>query len=390
MKILTYSDSPVAETGFAQVTKPILQHLHDQGHEIISIGIGHKANIYDRTKYPYLIVGDEDMYSVNSFLNYLNNWDYDVLFTHQDFGYMINFVKIIRELKAKRKFKWVNYSPVDTDLFFEDNLEVIREADITVNYTDWGTNMLQSLCPERKDSIKTIRLPNYGDFKPLQGKHVKAKLKQDLFGLSDKIFLISNINRNHERKDPFKTLQGFQAFAQNKPDVRLYLHMQKDPAGGMDIPAMCKLLNIEDKVIYPAQFTQGMGFAREDMPKIYQASDLVVSTTKAEGWGYSCSEAFACKIPVLMHKTTALKELIGEKEERGYFIESGDWTLNYAKASYPRPTASLYDYVRKLEMIYIDWKQGYKNTQSKIDNAYKWVQEISIENTLNEWDKIIC
>lgn len=86
----------------------------------------------------------------------------------------------------------------------------------------------------------------------------------------------------------------------------------------------------------------------------------------------SSSEASACKKPMLFPKNTSLVEIIGEEEERGYFIKSGGDLNAFTCLGAPdnnilRPTVDIYDMAAKLEHIYNNRKEAL----DKADRAYK-------------------
>ena len=401
LKILAYCDSPTIETGFAQLAKPILKALHDEGHEVIVVGVNHKNLFYDKNEYPYMIVGDtKSNLSVEPFMHFLLHWDYDVLFTSHDFGVLKNYVSTIQERRKSHDFRWVAYMPMDSDFFSPENLTIIEESDAPYVYTKYGVEVIAKLNPKLAEKVGVMYLPNTGDFKPIdsKAKFYREKIRQDLFKVqSNETFVVMNLNRNHSRKDPFKTLQAFAGFAQNKKNVLLYLHMQEDRAGGAKLNMLANALGIADKVRMPTQFEEGMGFPRSEVPKLYQGADVVVSTTKAEGWGYSATEAMASKTAIIMPNHTSLTEMLGAEEERGYLVAAGmdadHWVLDYSESSYPHPIVHLEDMIANMEMVYADWQKAkdYKGTKTgkKIEAAYKWVNDITWDRTTEEWLKAI-
>lgn len=400
LKILAYCDSPTVETGFAQLSKPILKALHDEGHEVIVVGVNHKNIFYDKKEYPYMIIGDtKSMLSVEPFMHFLMHWDFDVLWTSHDFGVLKNYVTTIQERRRTHDFRWVAYMPMDSDFFSPENLTIIKESDAPYVYTQYGVGVISKLDEKLAEKVGVMYLPNTGDFKPIdsKAKFYREKIRQDFFKVqSNETFVVMNLNRNHSRKDPFKTLQAFAGFARDK-DAILYMHMQEDRAGGAKIRMLANALGIADKVRMPENFEEGFGFPRADVPKLYQGADLVVSTTKAEGWGYSATEAMASKTPIIMPNHTSLTEMLGAEQERGYLCAAGmdadHWVLDYSESSYPHPIVHLEDMIAKLETVYADWKKDktYKGTKTgkKIEAAHKWVNNITWDRTTKEWLKII-
>jgi glycosyltransferase involved in cell wall biosynthesis len=127
----------------------------------------------------------------------------------------------------------------------------------------------------------------------------------------------------------------------------------------------------------PRVFNVVKGIPVEVLNQLYNAADLVISTTLGEGHGLSLTEAMACKIPVLFPRHSAIEELIGPNEERGTFIKCGgvDHTLSLGRMDpIPvRPVVHVDDMVDKMVNIY-RYPSKYKK---KADVAYEW----AIQNT---------
>lgn len=65
-------------------------------------------------------------------------------------------------------------------------------------------------------------------------------------------------------------------------------------------------LNLTEKVFLPGYFDQ------EDLPMVYNLSDLFVYPTLYEGFGLPVLEAMACGIPVITTDISSIPEIIGE------------------------------------------------------------------------------
>ncbi|GAG81779.1 unnamed protein product [marine sediment metagenome] len=129
-------------------------------------------------------------------------------------------------------------------------------------------------------------------FYPLPDPQIK-KFREQFFGPQADKFIVTNVNRNQQRKDIPATIRAFKEFKTQRPDSILYLHMAAIDQG-WNLPEVIKAfdLDIRSDVILPQNFTPSNGFPLDVLNMIYNASDVVVSTTVGEGWGLSWTSLF--------------------------------------------------------------------------------------------------
>ena len=387
IKMLVLADSPVSATGFAQVTKNILNKLASTGkYEIDIIGINHPGDSYDLGKYPYKIYqamppqspAFADMYGRPRFLSALNGQQmksgmqapYDLVFTIQDsfiiegMGINVPFGEQVRVTKETWKrsltpdfwFKWIGYFPVDAEVKENWVTRSMALPDYPVAYCDYGkkeimkydrdkfelvytvkqTNTMESKrsiidVPSMKDRIGVI--PHGVDLKsfyPISAED-RTKFRQEFFGgaVKEDTFLVVNISRNQPRKDVMRTLAVFSEFKKQVPNSHLYLHMQSNDVGG-SIDEMARHYGLEPGKEYsvPVDFSSGMGYTLDIVNKIYNAADACVTTTLGEGWGFISTEAFAAKTPLVAPNITSFIDILGADvpmDTLNEWLENGGW-----------------------------------------------------------------
>jgi glycosyltransferase involved in cell wall biosynthesis len=188
-------------------------------------------------------------------------------------------------------------------------------------------------------------------------------------------------------------LFAFKEFKKRRPNSALYLHMAVRDQGWdlTEVVPACGLAINED-VLFPGNnFGPNQGFPIDIVNKIYNASDVVASTTLGEGWGLSSVEAMACKTPVIFPNNTALTDIIGEDEERGFLVKSGetpdDYTIIPNDNEVLRPVTSVVDMAEKLLLAHDDRDLAKKKTEK----AYKWLMENLIweKHIVPQWDKLL-
>ena len=74
-----------------------------------------------------------------------------------------------------------------------------------------------------------------------------------------------------------------------------------------------------DYVLFPKDFSENKGCDNAQLNRIYNAFNCFITTTTAEGWGLTVTEAMATKTLVICPKHTSLTEI----------TNNGDLTLNF-------------------------------------------------------------
>jgi len=148
---------------------------------------------------------------------------------------------------------------------------------------------------------------------------------RELMGFDDDggDFVVSIVNANKaagpgsiHRKAWAEQLLAFSIFAQGKPDVRLYIHTEKNGNyGGLNLTALLKAVGLEEnkKVKFCNQYAFHQGhFDNEAMAALYTASDVLLAATYGEGAGLTVMEAAACGTRAVVNNFSAQPEFVSE------------------------------------------------------------------------------
>lgn len=392
-KLLWYSDTPTAITGFGKVAKYILNALVETNeYEITVVGINQK-DWYDQTEYPYKIrtaSAGGRVYGEDVFVQELFSTKWDVVVFFNDLFLASLIQEAIQEAKKIQKFKYVIYTPVDAERLDASVFEPLKDADVPVLYNEFSRELVEEKVPELKGRIRVI---NHGtdieSFKPIQADE-RDKFRKQVFGIDNSTFLIVSINRNQWRKDYGKTLQAYKKFHDLVPNSLLYIHAKvKDMGGNLMGQALACGLTPDDIRFTSKDFDTFTGVKEELLGYIYNAGDLFVTSTKGEGWGLTVTEAMACRTPVLVPRNTSLIEIVGKKEERGTFIECGtnenEWRFDYGFSDVLRPEVNIPDFVKKLLWV----RNNRKEVERRANKAFDWVTKITWQAVCEQWKKAI-
>jgi len=325
-------------TGFGNVSKELIDNWSkDKNLRIVVFAINNFAEApYDYKEnvkvIPAMTIAEskKDVYCRIEFLKTIYQNDFDVVFCFNDieiFNEMEEHFIIVKNKKKeenRKSFKSMIYFPVDSEPRLTD-LKVIGFFDEVITYTDYAKNIMKPLTtPTNFKKIKVIPHGcNTTDFYPLTDAE-KLDAKLEILGEAGdaETFLFGSVNRNSARKDLASLILGFATFKyHNQPKAVLYLHCNPLDPSGINIYRLCERvgLKVGVDILFPKDFSENKGYDNVQLNRIYNAFNCFITTTTAEGWGLTVTEAMATKTLVICPKHTSLTEITNQ----------GDLTLNF-------------------------------------------------------------
>jgi glycosyltransferase involved in cell wall biosynthesis len=327
------------------------------------------------------------------FMRSLKDGDYDLVFILQDLGVIVPCVSLFAEIKKEKKllgkkvFKSILYFPVDFAL--TPNLAVgIDFFDALVTFTEYGKSQILRLAPKVSKKLHVIpHGTNSIDFHPLPIDE-KLEFRKSYFGENSNKFIVTNVNRNQSRKDIPTTIFGFlEYWEEYDKNSFLYLHMNpKDPMG-WHLRTILSQTPLREGVDYmfPPKEDYENGAPVDKLNKIYNASDVYLSTATGGGWELPITEAMACKLPVLVPNHTSMKEL-ADAGERGYVLNTL-YPIVAMVDNVIRFQSDLYEIAEKLD----DIRNNMIHSEhiSKVEKAYMYSTSLKWETISKSFIRII-
>ena len=392
-KVLWLSDFNCA-TGIATVAHNIVEYLLKTNlYEFDVIGINHVGEPYDFKKWPFPIYPARDLkgsaktpwyadpFGRPRFLQLLGTGKYDIVFTLIDPFIMEVVAGRIKEYRKTLGFKWIFYYAVDGPV--RDNWinNSVLLADIPVAYTQFGKTETTRVNPDAAPKV-IYHGVNTRDFYPIDGI---ARFRATYFKDHADKFIVTNVNRNQPRKDIPRTIAAFAEFRKYRPNTFLYLHMNPDDVGGnvLEMAANWGLVLNKDFMV-PNNFNTYDGLPIDTLNQIYNASDVVITTTLGEGWGLTTTEAMATKTPVLIPDNTALSEIGAEGRARLVKCGHDFCCLGAIDFNRYRPLTDINDMVDAL----IDCHDNREKYKAMAEKAYQWVTTLSWDAICKQWIKV--
>lgn len=371
IRLLYYGDFD-GNTGYSMVSKNLIKYWHRElkDAEITIFATNNfRENDYSFYDNTYVIPApktrskeDTDAFCRNSFLKMLYNGNYTHLFCNHDvevLNQILPYLKQIKQDKHKEgrpSFKSLFYFPIDSPVRKKD-LEVLSFFNKNVTYTKYGESLIKDLVPSSV-ATKVTSVPhgtNTKDFFPIEStKEIEAKRKY-YFGKNKDKFIFGTVNRNSARKDIATLMITFANFVKQYPNSYLYIHSNPDDQYGVNLKRLAERLGlIEKEHIQFADNNISEGQKEEKgcnsypldmLNDLYNCMDCFVTTTTAEGWGLTVTEAMATKTKVICPIHTSLTEITNDGEiviplrrlHQSVFVN------DYDKIRYKTDTGELFD-----------------------------------------------
>jgi len=165
IKVLLWSDAPIAHTGFGIVCKNIWEPLYQTGkYEINQIAINYHGAFFNTKDCPWQLVpaklgNPQDPYGTQMFLDSVYKNDYDLIWIINDSFIVAKATEGLKEIFAKRRGsnkkipKVIYYYPVDSRLK-KEHCSMIEFADTSIAYAKYGYEQTIKVLPELKIKLQ--------------------------------------------------------------------------------------------------------------------------------------------------------------------------------------------------------------------------------------------
>ena len=330
-KILWWSNSPWAPTGYGVGTKGVVYPLneHYNVRALSYYGLeGAALGFNNLICYPRLF----DPYGIDAAKLIHRYWKPDIMITL--FDIWIGDSPLLsgeRNWFTKINPLWVAYFPVDHDPIPPPIINQARQAYRCVAMSQFGRRQLEM------EGISTEYIPHGVDtevFRPSEDKVLDSK---ELFKLSETLqpnkkepwpegsFIIGKVATNKDtlRKGFDRDFAALQIFLDQNPDAcrdtRMHLHTLKNFPGAYPLGHLAEINKVSEYIRVTNPFSIYCGMVSADLAKMYGAFDVLLNASQAEGFGIPIIEAAACGVPSIGTRFTSMPELI---EGHGWLVNT--------------------------------------------------------------------
>lgn len=316
MRVLWLGDA-AAHTGFARVTHGIGERLVDMGHDVHVLAVNYDGDHWDtnlKLYRPNKLV-QVDIYGQSRFVEMLGIVEPDAVVMLNDPFVVWKFLfknnwddqKILLQYRPI-----LAYMPVD-GTNQPETWRVLDKVTTPVLMSRFGRTWL----PDAPvvwhgvdtDSFRPVKEGPYttGDKEIRSKRDAKKALGYDPDG-----FLIVRVDRNSRRKDFASTFKALTPVMKKYRDIQVHFHCKPVGEDGVELPQLfSREPDIADRFFVPGDHDTKHGWAENDLAILYNAADLVVSTSWGEGFGLTLAESVACGVPVIAQNVSSITEVVG-------------------------------------------------------------------------------
>ena len=306
-KLIWYSNSPIANSGYSKQSRYIVRGLMQNGIQTdysLNYGFGSGTMEVEGSKVWPQGSGRSENEAIEAYLK----GKYDMLFTLYDVWVLHALVDQVR----RNGVVWVPYIPLDFLYLPHDLAQMLTAATHILPFTQYGLDMLKRVGFQNADRYIHHGVET-GVYQPMPNKS-KDELRGYL-GFKDKTFTISIFKMNKgDRVKYGENLEAIKIFIANNPDltneVGVYIHALPNTPGGQPIQHALKSLGLESYVRYVKPYDYVCGFTEEQMAQAYNASDVVLNNVSSGGFELNIIESIACGTPVIATDGMAMHELM--------------------------------------------------------------------------------
>ncbi|MHA1330140.1 MAG: glycosyltransferase family 4 protein [Candidatus Hodarchaeales archaeon] len=371
--ILWLSVSPHIRSGYGQVTKNITFRLAERGWPIVIVAYYglHDGGMLKLGGIPILpIYNNERDYGKKSVPYYLEQFGLELPILFSDFWRFDWFPKLENS---------TFYGPIDHCHYGLQHVKTLKRYQEFITISKFGQK------EARKYGRLTKVIPHGVDtkvFRPLNKFQCR-----DHFNFRDDVFIIGIVAANNDpepRKGWDKMFLGYKIFLDNFPKLKkktyIFAYTKPQTSRGFDLPGLSQSIGIDKNVFFPDRMTHLIGLPESEMAMLYNSFDILLNTSRREGFGLPILEAQSCGVPVIGTKFSSMLELI---RGHGWLVKSKDWMYTPLNGKCAVPSED--DIAKKLEQAYFEkeLRNKYANLGRKFALKYDW--DLLIKRLWEPW-----
>lgn len=302
------SNAPWALTGYGTQTAAICQYLKADGHQVaIAANYGLGAAAIDWNGIPVFPQGSE-LYSNDLAPAHVQYWSL------QGPVWVISLydVWVFQEQAWANTPRIASWTPVDHSPVPPQVLNWASKHP-TIAMSRFGQRELAN------GGVESTYIPHGVDcdiFKPTQ--HLRnGKTGREIMNIPEDAFVVminaANKGTLPSRKAFPEMFMALGRMMKQHSDVFAYLHTEPRSQYGIDLAAVLEAAAVPgERVRFVDQYALRMGLINgNDMAALYSAADVLLQTSRGEGFGIPAVEAQACGTPIIVSNFSSQPELLG-------------------------------------------------------------------------------
>jgi len=319
-KIVIFGDDPTGPTGFGKIVKHLAAAVVAAGFKPIVVGL---KKHYDNPVRDTEIINaleNNDSLGFETLSKVLKTEDIKIVISIGDPW----DIQGLPQIKQQHPFTWIGYTPVDSTPYpryvlltkdphqYLDAAFLLQQMDHIVAYSNFGKSAIHEMLTTAgggsrhpMPDIKMIYLGVDTDRYAPQKKAAARTLFQGIVGEETLLFSCMKVNSIRAGFDSL--FAAWAAYLNRAKGVdtalvkrsRLYLHTAIEN-GGYPVSLLMQRYGLENTVLLNPGIKPGKCLPETDIAATHNASDIVVSTARGEGFGLNILEAMSCAVPCIV------------------------------------------------------------------------------------------
>lgn len=312
-KILWHSVESAYPTGYGQQTNIWTKHLVSKGHTVVISSVSGRNMTYTDTNGILTLSQGVRGSLGNDFIRtHVSRVKPDILISMSDtFTYELD-----KWREVERMVDWWAWQVIDSEPMSK---EIYKRAEISsrlLAMSRFGEHMINNAGYMQKCSYVPLAYdPNdyYMEDKDTAREWILDKWHVDWRGKFVIVMNCANMSQP-SRKNFACAFMAFRELLRSCPNAILYVHTEITglPCNGENLVDMALACGLSEEVVnFPPQYEYNTGLLNtEFLRKIYNAGDVMLYTSRGEGFGIPIIEAQACGMPVIVPNFSAMPELV--------------------------------------------------------------------------------
>lgn len=234
--------------------------------------------------------------------------------TSQEFAFLLNSVKLENSIvTCFDLIPWVY--DMERSLIWKENMKGLKQAEIIITISKFSKDEIVKYLNYPEERIKIIYpAVDHDVYYEKRDKGILSKLN-----ISNDEKVVLYVGSETPRQNVPVLIEAFSKLKKKIPCIKLVKIGESQSYGARKkILTLIKDLDLQEDVIFAGYVPE------EDMPRWYNASDILVYPCDYAGFGLPPLEAMACGTPVITSNTSSLPEVVGDA---GIMIDPQDVEL---------------------------------------------------------------
>ncbi|WP_048187969.1 glycosyltransferase family 4 protein [Methanobacterium paludis] len=234
--------------------------------------------------------------------------------TSQELAYILNSVKLENSIVTCYDLIPWAYDKNRSSIW-KENMKGLRLADCIITISEFSKEEIMKYLDYPAERIKIVYpAADHSVYYENRNKEILSKLN-----ISNDQKVVLYVGSEMPRQNVPVLIKAFAELKKKFPDIKLVkIGESQSYRERENILKLIKDLHLHEDVIFAGYVPE------EDMPKWYNAADILVYPCAYAGFGLPPLEAMACGTPVITSNTTSLPEVVGDA---GIMIDPQDVDL---------------------------------------------------------------